>query len=170
MLEDFRLRVFVTVAEQKSFSKAAQLLGISQPAVSQHVSELEKQLGTKLFRRQHGVTSLTPAGEVFEKYSSRILADYKEVTTLFGTLPEKVVKVWAAEEVYDHVMDQLLSDFSIVHPEVTFVKSFADDADLQVSLMPCTHRKGSFKLNFTPSSSFASSGLWKVLSEIFVKE
>ena len=44
MQEDFRLRVFITVAEMKSFSKAAEQLRISQPAVSQHVSELERQL------------------------------------------------------------------------------------------------------------------------------
>ena len=42
MLEDFRLRVFMTVAAEGSFTKAAQALNISQPAVSQHIAELEK--------------------------------------------------------------------------------------------------------------------------------
>ena len=65
MLEDFRLKVFVAVAQQKSFTRAAAVLGISQPAVSQHVSELERQLSVKLFERLHGETVLTDAGKVF---------------------------------------------------------------------------------------------------------
>ena len=51
MLEDFRLKVFMTVAKEGSFTKAAAKLNISQPAVSQHVSELEKTTGVKLFER-----------------------------------------------------------------------------------------------------------------------
>ena len=167
MQEDFRLRVFVTVASLKSFSKAAECLHISQPAVSQHVSELEKQLNVKLFQRQYGVTVLTPAGEVFKKYADRILAEYEDVMTMFVPFRETVVKVWASEEVYDYLMSDILSDFSIVHPEITFVKSFADDADVSVSLAP--QGRGSFTLNSTPSASFANSRLWRVLSGIFVK-
>ena len=167
MQEDFRLRVFVTVASLKSFSKAAECLHISQPAVSQHVSELEKQLNVKLFQRQYGVTVLTPAGDVFKKYADRILAEYEDVMTMFVPFRETVVKVWASEEVYDYLMSDILSDFSIVHPEITFVKSFADDADVSVSLAP--QGRGSFALNSTPSASFANSRLWRVLSGIFVK-
>jgi DNA-binding transcriptional LysR family regulator len=169
MLEDFRLRVFVTVAGQKSFSKAAQLLRISQPAVSQHISELEKQLGVKLFQRQYGVTLLTPAGEVFKKHADRILLEYQDVMTMFTTLPEKVVKVWASEEVYDHVMSAILSDFSTVHPEITFVKSFADDADISISLLPKSGGRGTFALECIPSAAFSTSRLWGVISEIFIK-
>ena len=52
MIEDFRLRVFETVCKNGSFSAAAKLLGISQPAVSQQIAELEKALGRSLFERQ----------------------------------------------------------------------------------------------------------------------
>ena len=79
MLEDFRLKVFVTVAQQKSFTKAASALNISQPAVSQNVSELEKQLDVKLFERLHGETVLTDAGRVFMKYAERVISDYHKV-------------------------------------------------------------------------------------------
>ena len=47
MLDDFRLRVFMMVAAESSFTRAAQHLGVTQPAVSQHIAELEKQ-GCKL--------------------------------------------------------------------------------------------------------------------------
>ena len=49
MFEDFRLNVFVAVAREGSFTKAAAALGVSQPAVSQNVADLEKSLGVKLF-------------------------------------------------------------------------------------------------------------------------
>ena len=51
MIEDFRLKVFETVAELGSFTAAARKLGISQPAISNHINELEKQMQTKLVAR-----------------------------------------------------------------------------------------------------------------------
>ena len=73
MQEDFRLRVFVTLAEQGSFTLAAKTLGISQPAVSQHITALEKSLGTELFSRNRGEVTLTDAGRSFMKYAEKIL-------------------------------------------------------------------------------------------------
>ena len=58
MLEDFRLKVFMTVAQAGSFTKAASVLGISQPAVSQNVAELERLSGRKLFERLRQVSTL----------------------------------------------------------------------------------------------------------------
>ena len=164
MLEDFRLRVFVTVAGQKSFSKAAQLLRISQPAVSNHVLELEKQLNVKLFERQYGSTVLTPAGQVFMRYARRILDDSGEVTGMFSEISAQHVRIAASEEVYDYLMTEILADFCAVHPEVVFTKSFLSEADIQVSLSPAGNKKGTMALTISPSESFASTRLWSVLS------
>ena len=49
MLEDFRLKVFITLSQERSFTRAAEQLHVSQPAVSQNISELEKQFGLKFF-------------------------------------------------------------------------------------------------------------------------
>ena len=76
MLEDFRLRVFLTVANAKSFTKAAAQLAVSQPAVSQHISELEKTFGQKLFQRQRGETVLTDAEVMLYDYATDILERY----------------------------------------------------------------------------------------------
>ena len=103
MLEDFRLRVFVTVAECRSFTKAAAKLNISQPAVSQHILELEKSLGTKLFERLKGETVLTPAGSVLERYSHAILDRYNRVEQELMRFPDRTVKVAASEEVFGYV-------------------------------------------------------------------
>ncbi len=74
--EDFRLRVFVTVAELGGFSAAARELGVSQSAVSQNIQELERQAGTALFERSRSSLSITPAGKKLKKYADEILHWY----------------------------------------------------------------------------------------------
>ena len=166
MLEDFRLRVFVTVAEQNGFSKAAQQLEISQPAVSNHVLELEKQLNVKLFERLHGSTVLTPAGQVFMKHALRILSDYADVTQMFSEIPAAEVRISASEEVYDYLMSDILADFCAVHPDIVFIKSFPSEADLQVSLRPVPNKNGTMVLTARPSDKLVTTPLWSVLSRI----
>lgn len=67
------LRAFVSVAKHHSFTRAGNELGLSQPAVSALVSQLEEDLATQLFERTTRLVQLTPAGEEFENSSSRIL-------------------------------------------------------------------------------------------------
>lgn len=83
MLEDFKLKVFSTVCRTCNFTAAGRLLGITQPAVSHIISELEKTLGITLFERRRGSVSLTPDGEEFKKYADRILYWYQEVDNRF---------------------------------------------------------------------------------------
>ena len=59
-----RLRAFAAVAREGSFSRAAEQLYVSQPAVSKHVAALEKELGTRLITRDRRGACLTPAGQV----------------------------------------------------------------------------------------------------------
>ena len=79
MIEDFRLNVFAKVAALGSFTAAARALGISQPAVSQHVAELEKYAGGQLFERGRGSVRLTARGERFLEHAQGILADYRRL-------------------------------------------------------------------------------------------
>jgi len=73
MLDNFRLRVFASVADTGSFTVTARNLGVTQAAVSQHVAELEKTVGEELFARARGGVSLTAAGELLLKYVKNIL-------------------------------------------------------------------------------------------------
>ena len=76
---DFRLRVFVEVATHLSFTKAANALDISQPAISKHIQELEGAFNVKLFDRAGGKISLTSAGEMMLHHAEVILGKYKEL-------------------------------------------------------------------------------------------
>ena len=90
MLEDFRLRVFVKVAETGSFTAAARALGVSQPAVSQNIAELEKFAGGRLFERSRGQVQLTSRGEAFLAQAERILDGYHELDLAFHA-PETIL-------------------------------------------------------------------------------
>ena len=72
MLEDNRVKVFLTVLECGNFTAAAYKLGISQPAVSQNIAELERLLGVQLMERTRGEISLTDDGRLFEGYARQI--------------------------------------------------------------------------------------------------
>ena len=83
MFEDFRLNVFAKVAALGSFTAAARALGISQPAVSQHIAELEKYAGGQLFERGRGSIRLTARGRRFLEHAEGILADYRRLDNDF---------------------------------------------------------------------------------------
>ena len=90
MFDDFRLRVFVKVAELGSFTAAARALGITQPAVSQHIAELEKFAGGLLFERGRGPVSLTERGRNLLAHARGILGSYKQLENEFR-IPESIL-------------------------------------------------------------------------------
>ncbi len=73
----------MTVAAERSFTKAAAVLGISQPAVSQNISELEKVMNIRLFDRLRGEVAITPQGRIFHDYAVKVLTSYEDMNQLF---------------------------------------------------------------------------------------
>ncbi len=179
MLEDFRLKVFVTVAQEGSFTKAAARLNISQPAVSQHISELERTTGVKLFERLRGEVVLTEQGRIFQIHAKRILAAYISASSLFRPEESATVRIKASEEVYLYIY-KALEQYMSIHPEVQIIR--ADDEvafDLGFALAPApsfnqsqknmggisaTHNIiSSLYLCCQPSETFAQSELFESL-------
>ena len=76
---DFRLRVFLAVAKNLSFTRASKELFISQPAITKHIQELENSYMVQLFSRQGGRIELTPQGELFRIHAQRIIEEYEEL-------------------------------------------------------------------------------------------
>ena len=141
MLDDFRLRVFMMVATENSFTRAAQHLGVSQPAVSQNIAELEKQVGTPLFERGRGEVTLTAEGYVFKDYAAKILHWYDAADALFGSAGKMTVnhpvRIATTSFAATHLLPDLLRDLLAVtatsfiidtYPESAFPESM--DADL----------------------------------------
>ena len=131
----------MTAAAEGSFTRAAQHLGVSQPAVSQNIAELEKQVGAVLFDRKRGEVALTPEGYVFRDYAAKILHWYDAADALFGSAGKmtvnRPVRIAATAFAASHLLPDLLRDLLAVtatsfiidtYPEEAFPESM--DADL----------------------------------------
>lgn len=73
-LLDDKLETFITVCEVKNFTKAGEMLGLTQPAVSQHIKKLEEELDTQIFLRKKGEITLSQEGEIALLYAKRMRA------------------------------------------------------------------------------------------------
>lgn len=80
---DIRLLTFITVAKTKSYTKSAEILSITQPAVSQHIKFLEEEYGVKLIKRVGKGFELTEEGIILKKYA-------EEIEVLYRTLDFKL--------------------------------------------------------------------------------
>ncbi len=76
---DAKLHTLLAVAETNNFTRAAQLLSLTQPAVSHHIALLEQELGAPLFVRCRGRAQLTREGEIAVRYARRMKALYEKM-------------------------------------------------------------------------------------------
>jgi DNA-binding transcriptional LysR family regulator len=119
-MADRRLQVFHTVAKQLSFTKAAELLFMTQPAVTFQVKQLEEHFNTRLFERSHGKISLTPAGELALDYAERILNMTGEMEARISELTGQVsgpLLIGASTTIAEYMLPRLLGEFKRLHPE-----------------------------------------------------
>ena len=83
MFEDSRIKVFLAVCEETNFTKAAKKLGISQPAVSQNIAEIERETGARLFERSRTSVTLTAEGKRFKEFANQIVYWYNAASEAF---------------------------------------------------------------------------------------
>ena len=121
-MSDRRLQVFHTVARLLSFTKAAEELHMTQPAVTFQVRQLEEQFNTRLFDRTHNRISLTDAGSRVFTYAEQIFQLYGEmdnaVRELTGDI-SGVLILGASTTIAEYMLPVLLGAFKSKHPEVT---------------------------------------------------
>ena len=133
MLEDFKLKVFMAVAENGSFTIAAKALGVTQPAVSQNIAELERNMGAELFTRGRGAVTLTAAGIAFKEYAEKILYWYSAAGQLFGPTGKitanKPVRISADGFIASHILPDAISKLLTFNPSLTF--SITNEPDKQ---------------------------------------
>ena len=73
-----QLRIFWVVAQAKSYTKASKMLGLAQPSLSQQISKLEEEAGSRLFNRGFNKIQLTDAGEYLSSRAEQIIASLEE--------------------------------------------------------------------------------------------
>lgn len=163
MLEDFRLKVFMAVVAERSFTKAAKVLGITQPSVSQNIADLEKMTGRKLFDRLRGTVVLTAEGEVFLIYVQKLLETCASVDDMFAKVGPAIVKIAASEEIYAYLVGPALESFSKVHPDVRFERCLFGDADLTIALIPSSSSRAQ-------SGDFPDDVISRIRMSVFVPQ
>jgi DNA-binding transcriptional LysR family regulator len=121
VMEDHKLKVFCTVAETKSFSKASEIIHLTQPAVSLQIQALEELYETKLFDRSSSMVSLTSSGEVLYRYAKEILALYAAAEKNIGELTGLVkgsISVGASSTIGNYLLPSVIADFRRTHPKI----------------------------------------------------
>jgi DNA-binding transcriptional LysR family regulator len=117
-MADRRLQVFHTVARLLSFTKAAETLHMTQPAVTFQIRQLEEYFNTRLFDRTHNKISLTAAGERVFEYADRIISLYSEMDSKVREMTGDVsgiLIIGASTTIAEYVLPLLLGEFKEKH-------------------------------------------------------
>lgn len=118
-----RLHIFKIVAKTLSFTKAAEQLFISQPAVSKSIRNLEDEYKTTLFIRKRNSIELTLEGKAFLQYTNKILAIYSQMETQFlhknDAYPE-IFKFGVSTTLSNYIIPKVISKFRAQYPNTKF--------------------------------------------------
>jgi len=111
---DFRLKVFYTVAKRLNFTKAAEELFISQPAVTKHIHEIENHYNVRLFERNGTKIKLTEVGQTLLNYCDEIFAVYNRLNFELNNISKQhngTIRIGASTTVADYILPLLLASF-----------------------------------------------------------
>jgi LysR family nitrogen assimilation transcriptional regulator len=133
-----QLRSFVAVAECGSFSRAAQLLGVTQPALSRQICLLEQALSQRLFHRNGRGAALNTAGRLFLGHAQAILARIEEAQREVSALreaPQGEVRIGLSPSISATLLRPLIASLASQYPRIKIhvEERFSDD------LLPCLH-------------------------------
>lgn len=120
-MDDFRLRVFIAAARTLSFTKAAEELSVSQPAVSKHIGELESAYKVSLFMRSGSRLTLTAAGRTMLACAESIAAEYRRMQYEVGLCARHVegeLRLGASTTIAQYLLPALLARFTARFPQV----------------------------------------------------
>ena len=116
-----QLRILKAVASEKSFTKAAEILYVSQPSLSKQIKVLEHRLGISLLNREKNTLSLTEGGKVFLQYSERILALCEESCRALNDVQNGDrgnLIVGASQTIGTYLMPRVLALFAQNYPQI----------------------------------------------------
>ncbi len=119
-----QLKVFVTVAQEKSFSRAGERIGLSQSAVSHSVKELENHTGVRLLDRTTREVVLTDAGQQLSLRLERLLDELNSTLRDTGRMGQQLsgkVRVAASQTISAHLIPQCIAESHRRYPDIQFV-------------------------------------------------
>jgi DNA-binding transcriptional LysR family regulator len=135
---DYRDLVFMTVAENLSFSKASETLFISQPAVTKHIKEIENRTGLPLFERKGNSISLTQTGELMYDRLRKIRNLYNDLDFEIGSLKgeqEGQLHVGASSTIAQYVLPATLAAFKKRYPKIVLTMVSGNSQQMEKMLL-----------------------------------
>lgn len=136
---DFRqLETFVQVAKLKSFSKAAEILFITQPTVTNHIQNLEKELGVLLIDRYGKKISLTDAGDLLYTYAIDILNSCEMAKFDLASQKSQIkghLHIYSSSVPRKHLLPIVIKDFLDIYSDVSFTISDKDSKMVVQSIL-----------------------------------
>src|SRR5882724_9635279 len=129
-----QFEVFLAVAKAGSFRVAAEAMHLSQPALSQHVAELERELGARLFDRLGRSVALTEAGRILEDHALRLFATLtsaREAIAELGGLKRGSLLVGASTTPGIYVLPAVVAAFQRRHPGIALSLQIANSAVIE---------------------------------------
>lgn len=120
-MDDFRLRVFIAAAKSLSFTRCAEQLYISQPAVSKHIGELESRYKAQLFERHGSRLVLTDAGRTLLAYAERITDEYRKLQYEMSLKTDREggrLRLGASSTIAQYLLPRVLARFTVRFPDV----------------------------------------------------
>jgi DNA-binding transcriptional LysR family regulator len=115
------LRTFVAVVDMRSFTKAAQVLNVTQPAVSAQIKRLQLLLGTELLDKSAPGVMLTPLGELVVNYARRLLSLNDQILRLSEPTPlAQSVRIGVPGDFVGPLLPWILTEFRARWPDVRF--------------------------------------------------
>ncbi|HYK35347.1 LysR family transcriptional regulator [Alloacidobacterium sp.] len=126
-----QLRTFLEVSRLKSFSRAAEKLGVTQPAISAQIRSLENEAGARLFDRDGGKVTFTAAGRLFEPFAEHCLQVHNHIMVAIGELhrsPRGEISISANEATSLYVLPAVFAQFKKQYTRVNLSIVRADRA------------------------------------------
>lgn len=136
-MNDFRLKVFQSVARNLSFTKAARELCVSQPAITKHVQELEAAYGMRLFERQGSRIALTDAGRLLLEHCEHILDGYRHLEFEMNLLRNRCageLRLGASTTIAQYVLPPVLARFTRRFPQVHLSLLNGNSREVEIAL------------------------------------
>nr|WP_321452827.1 LysR substrate-binding domain-containing protein [uncultured Carboxylicivirga sp.] len=135
---DYRDKVFLSVAENLSFSKAADELFISQPAITKHIKELERRLNITLFDRKGNKIYLTEAGKLTYSHLKKIEQQYRELEFEIGRLNDTFMgelKIGASSTISQYLLPKAMASFHKRYPQIELYLSNGNSFEMEQLLI-----------------------------------
>ncbi|KAF0822618.1 LysR family transcriptional regulator [Cytobacillus firmus] len=127
------LKTFVTLAEVKNFTKTAELLLMSQPSVSLHIKNLEKEFQTKLFQRSPKYLKITPSGEILYDRAKQMITIYEQTRQEILDQQHSIkgdLKIASSFTIGEYVLPPLLLDLQNQYPELNLHVTIANTEEV----------------------------------------